>query len=144
MNLTRLALFTSGLAAALWAAKALAIAIAGGLGKSPAEGPLFLLGLLACVAAAAVTGMALVERRTTAGQVLAALGGIVAAAVYGTLEGALVQAIQPTHPGWVWGELNLWILVLTILGVAAALYVKRAKSVAPALTPSTAAGSRRS
>lgn len=137
MNLTRLALVTSGLTCVLWTAKAISIAIAGGLGKTPAEGPLFLLGLLACVLAAAVTGMALADRRTTAGQGLAAVGGIAAAVVYGALEGSLISAIQPDHPGWVWGEVNLWILMLTILGVAGTLYLRLIQSAASAATPET-------
>jgi hypothetical protein len=135
MNLTRLALLTAGVACALWSAKAVAIGIAGGLGRSPAEGPLFLLGLVACVVAAAVTGMAVAHRRTTGGQVLAAVAGIVVAALYGTLEGALVSALQPAHPGWVWGEVNLWVLALTVLGVAATAHLRRGARAVPAPAP---------
>ncbi len=139
MNLTRLALITSSLTCVLWTAKAIAIAIAGGLGKSPAEGPLFLLGLVSCVVGGVVTGMAVANRRTTAGRVLAGVAGLVVFAVYGALEGALVSAIQPADPGWVWGEINLWILMLTIFGVAATVYVRRDGSAEPAATPTTVA-----
>ncbi len=56
MNLTRSAYVAALATVALWTAKAIAIAVAGGLGKSPLESPLFLLGLLACVVATVLTG----------------------------------------------------------------------------------------
>jgi hypothetical protein len=137
MKLTRLALITSVLTSVVWTAKAIAIAIAGGLGRSPVEGPLFLVGLVTCVVAAAVTGMAVAHPRSTSRRVFAAAVGIVAAAVYGTLEGALVSTISPAHPGWVWGELNLWVLMLTILALAVGLNVRGAAA-QPAPTSRTA------
>lgn len=124
MDLNRRALVASFTTVVLWTAKAVAIAVAGGLGRSPAEGPLFLLGLLACVVAAALTGMAVARRRTAGGHVLAAVLGVVGFSVYGAVEGAVLAAVQPTHPGWVWGELNLWVLMLTVLAVAASLQVR--------------------
>lgn len=121
MNSTRLAVIAASTTTVLWAAKAAAIAVAGGLGKSPLEGPLFLLGLLAAVVSAGLVGAAFARRRATLVQVLAALAGIVVASLYGAAEGAVVAAAQPAHPGWVWGELNLWVLALTLLAVALVL-----------------------
>jgi hypothetical protein len=118
MDLTRLARTVSVVTTVLWTAKAVAIAVAGGLGRSPLEGPLFLLGLVACVVAAALVGMTFAQKRSTAVRIVASVAGVVAAAVYGTLEGAVVSLLQPAHPGWVWGELNLWVLMLTLLAVA--------------------------
>jgi hypothetical protein len=120
MNLNRLAVTASVVTTVLWTAKAIAIGIAGGLGRSPAEGPLFFLGFLAFIAATVLTGMALARRRTRAGYALAAVVAVVVAVVYGALEGALISALQPRHPGWVWGELNLWVLMSTVLAVAVA------------------------
>jgi hypothetical protein len=138
MKLTRLALITSSLTCVLWTGKAVAIAIAGGLGRSPAEGPLFLLGLVSCVVAAVVTSMAVANRRTTTGHVLAAVVGFVVIAIYGALEAAVISAIQPAHPGWAWGELNLWVLMLTLLAVAGVLYARRRGPAQTVATPRVA------
>lgn len=119
MNLNRLALSAAAITTVLWTAKAIAIALAGGLGRSPGEGPLFLLGFVACLTATVLTGMAIARRHSASGHVLAALSAVVIMGVYGVLEGSLISAVQPPHPGWVWGELNLWVLMLTLLAVAA-------------------------
>lgn len=132
MNLTRSALVASLATTALWTAKAVAIGIAGGLGRSPLEGPLFLLGLVACVVAGWLTGMAVLARRSLAWRVLGGVVAVVVLSVFGAIEAALVAAVTPVHPGWAWGEINLWILMLTILAVSAALAVRRRE---PSLTP---------
>lgn len=130
MNLTRLALVMAMLTTVFWTAKAIAIAIAGGLDLSPLEGPLFLLGMLACLVTAAVTGMALAQGRGTLARVLAAVAGVAAAAVFGAVVSVLVSLVEPAGAGWVWGEINLWVLMLALLGLTAALHAR-----SPDLTP---------
>jgi hypothetical protein len=126
MNLTRAAFVASAATTLSWTLKAVVIGAAGGSGRSPAEGPLFLLGLACAVAAAVLTGMAFAVHRTTpAAKILAGALGLVVASVFGTAEGALVAAVQPTHPGWVWGEVNLWVLMLALLAVSGALALRR-------------------
>jgi hypothetical protein len=65
-------------AVAAWGIKAVAIGVAGGLEKSPFEGPLFRIGLLALVVAFAAAGVAaagLLARRRGAGEAPVTAGG---------------------------------------------------------------------
>jgi hypothetical protein len=117
MNPHRTALVSSVATVVVWTAKALAIGIAGGLGSSPAEGPLFLAGLVCCVVAAVATGVALTAGRSRAVRVLGGIAGFVVTAVLGTLAQSVVSAVQPAHPAWAWGEVNLWVMGLALLGV---------------------------
>ncbi len=105
-------------AAVLWAAKAVAIGSAGGLGRSPAEAPLFFLGMI-CWAVAVVTGGLGLSRGRSAGvRVLAVLAAVAAAALFTLLISAAVVAVQPDRPSWIWGEVNLWVLAIVTLVVA--------------------------
>jgi len=122
MNLTRSALTASVVTVALWSAKAVAIGLAGGLGKSPAETPLFLLGLLVFVVASALVGAAAFARRSLAWRVLGAVVAFVALMSVCLVTGAVVNAVEPARPGWVYGELNLWVMMLVLL--AAALWLR--------------------
>jgi hypothetical protein len=126
MNITRFALVTAVATTALWAAKAVAIGLAGGLGKSPAEGPLFLLGLVSCVVAAVATGIAVGRPRRTWAKVAWGLAGFLVIAVVGAVAGAVVTAVQPSSPGWAWGEINLWAMALAVLAVNLSPAVHRA------------------
>jgi hypothetical protein len=128
MNLTRSAYVAALATVALWTAKAIAIAIAGGLGKSPLEGPLFLLGLLACVIATVLVGAATLADRSVGWRILGAVIAFVGVSVAGTLVQVVVTAIQPAHPQWFWGEINLWVIMLGLL--AAALWIRAREAAA--------------
>ena len=125
MTTTRAALVAAVATTVLWIAKAIAIGLAGGLGRSLAEGPLFLLGLASCVATVVLIGLALASRRTTGWKVVSVVAAVVAVSVFGVVEGTLVAALRPAHPGWAWGEINLWVLMLALLAVATRLAVRR-------------------
>ena len=99
-----------------WGAKAVAIGIAGGLGKSPAEGPLFAVGLLSALVGAGALGAALAHARPTWQRRLAAVGGVVVLMLIAAVCAALAAALQPDDAGWVWGEVNLWVGALVLLG----------------------------
>jgi hypothetical protein len=121
MNLTRAALVASVSTVALWTAKAVAIASAGGLGKSPLEGPLFMLGLLSCVAGGVLVGAAAFAHRSIGWRIGGAVLSLVAVAAAGTVAQAVVDAVQPSHPGWVYGEINLWASMLVLVVAAVSL-----------------------
>lgn len=117
MNSSRIAVIAATAAALAWGAKAVAIGLAGGLDRSPAEGPLFLLGLvLAVVALVAVTLTATRARPTwqRVAAVPASLGGLVVTVV------VLAEAVNAvaTSDHWAWYELNLWIFAAVLLGLA--------------------------
>lgn len=117
----RAALLFAGLAVALWAAKSIAIDLAGGLDRSPAEGPLFLTGLACFVVAAVSLGIALTRHRHLGVRVAAgALGPVVGLALAMVIDTAL-RSIRPAHPSWVWGEVNLWVTAILALVLAGML-----------------------
>jgi hypothetical protein len=130
MTLIRSALVASVATTIIWILKAVAIGVAGGAGRSPLEGPLFLLGLACAVAAAVLCGAAFARHRSMPWKVLGGVVGLAVASAFGTAEGDIVSAVQPVNPGWVWGEVNLWILMLALLAVSILLAVRR-----PARTP---------
>ena len=125
---TRLALGATLATTFFWTAKAVAIGIAGGLNRSPLESPLFLLGLVCCIVAAAATGVAVAHRQTVLGQTLSAAGGIVAGALVAVVANAVVAAVAPPSPGWVWGEVNLWAMALILLTVNLVLLPRRSQA----------------
>lgn len=126
---TRTALFAAIAAAGLWGAKTLSIGLAGGLDKSPLEGPLFLAGLAASVVASVALGVALTRGR--AGWLRAVtglgtlLGGFGVAMAVDASVGLFETADQARH--WVWTEFNLWVLAVLILALT--LTVRRRETV---------------
>jgi len=120
MNPSRIAVIASSTAIAAWATKALVIGVSGGLGESPLEGPLFVIGLAFLVAGvtalvvAATTGRASWQRAVLSVAALAA-----AVAVTGLVNG-VVNLAAPDDPHWMWGEVNLWIVGLAVLALARA------------------------
>jgi len=128
MNSTRLALGATLATTFFWTAKAVAIGTAGGLNRSPLESPLFLLGLVCCIVAASATGVAVAHRQTVLGQTLSAAGGIVAGALVAVVANAVVAAVAPPSPGWVWGEVNLWAMALILLTVNLVLLPRRSQA----------------
>lgn len=116
MDTSRIARSAALAATIVWTAKAVAIGTAGGLGKSPLEGPLFFLGLLCFVTAAVAYGVSVTRGRPAAVRALAGagvlVGGVgVVVAVQGTLAALGIEG----H--WAWSELNLWISALLLLAL---------------------------
>ena len=127
MKSRHIALVAAIAAASTWTAKAVAIGIAGGLGKSALEGPLFFAGLIFFVVSVVALGVAVTARtniwlRLAAG-VCAFVVGIAATLVVDATVAALASSAQDRH--WVWAELNLWVVALVALAVAAALNRQR-------------------
>ncbi|HQF03566.1 MAG TPA: hypothetical protein PK868_06150 [Phycicoccus sp.] len=118
MDTSRVALVGAPVTTTAWAAKALAIGVAGGLGKSPFETPLFFLGMVsALITVGALTLSRVPDRRLGVQIAAVAVGLVVMFAFTGALV-AIFSAISPTGASWVWGELNLWIVALVLLGLA--------------------------
>jgi hypothetical protein len=91
-----------------WGLKALAISAAGGLGLSPVEDPLFILGLVAIVVSFASLGVAVAHGRSRAAQVAGAVVGLVIGVALSALASAVAAAVIPESAGWVQGEAGLW------------------------------------
>lgn len=139
----RLALGLATLSAAAWTAKAVAIGIAGGLGLSPAEGPLFFLGLATNVAAVACLLLVAARHRSRARRVLAALSAVPLVLLLGLLTRTAVWLVEPPTPGWVWAELNLWVVAVALLGVAVVVHRRVVHRPTPdARGPETPVGQR--
>ena len=123
MNSSRIALLAALAAVVSWTLKAFAIGVAGGLGRSPFEGPLFFTGLVCFVVAAVALGVALTRGRPVW---VRAATGVVLAPVLGigftVVVDALVGALRPTSPlrHWAWSEVNLWVVAIVALGLALA------------------------
>ena len=128
MNSSRLALGATLATTFFWTAKAVAIGSAGGLDRSPLESPLFLLGLVCCLVASAATGVAVARRPTAWGRTLSAAGGLAAGVLVAAATSAVLAAVAPPSPGWVWEELNLWAMALILLAVNLTLRVRRSES----------------
>ena len=117
MTAARVATVTAVGAVLAWGAKAVAIGLAGGLDKSPAESPLFFLGLVLYVVAALAIGVALTAGRSTSTRVLGGAAGLCLGLVLFMIATLAIAPFKPADPFWVWEELNLWIVsVLTAAG----------------------------
>lgn len=92
-----------------WGLKATAIAVAGGLDRSPFEGPLFFLGLILLLVAFVAAGLALAAGRGTVMKVLGALGGLLVGLVVFLFIEEAVGAMVPESAGWVKEEAGLWV-----------------------------------
>lgn len=123
MNSRRIALWAALAAAAFWAAKATAIGLAGGPGKSPFEDVLFLLGLLSFSVAAVALGVAVTPAARPWVRALAGLGVFVAGFAFAQGVNALVEALHPAggERHWVWMEVNLWVGALAVLAIVVPL-----------------------
>lgn len=141
MTSTRTALFAAAACVALWASKAVAIGVAGGLARSPLESPLFFAGLLSLFVACGSLGVALTRGRPLWLRVLtAAVAAPVAVFAFAMLVDASVAALR--HPGpdrpWAWTELNLWVASATTLALTVAVRRRLAPSDPPSLGPDAA------
>lgn len=124
MTSRRIALWAAAAAAAAWTAKSLAIGLAGGLGKSPLESPLFFAGLVSFVVAVVALGIALAPGVGTRLRVLAGVGAFVAGLLLTISVDATVGAFHANgvERHWVWTEFNLWVSALVALTTAVALH----------------------
>jgi hypothetical protein len=127
MNSSSIALWAAAAATTSWTVKAVAIGTAGGLGLSPIEGPLFLAGLACFVVATLALGVAGARDRSAGLRTAAA--------------GVAVRPLEPARH-WVWSEVNLWVLAVTALGLAAAMHRRAARRATPAASPAPAGRAR--
>ena len=93
-----------------WGLKAVAIATAGGLGRSALEGPFFFLGVALLVAAFVSAGLALTAGRGTGARVLGVVGALVVGLAISALVEMGVGALVPDSAGWVAAEAGLWTI----------------------------------
>ena len=117
MTTTRIARTASLLAVVLWAAKATAIALAGGLGKTPLESVFFFAGLVAALVAGVALALSYVGGRGPLLRAGAAIAGALALLAVAGVVSALVELLK-TSDHWAWGEVNLWVSALLALGLA--------------------------
>lgn len=124
MSARRVAVVAAVGAVVIWALKAVAIAIAGGLDRSPLEGPLFVLGLLSLVVAFVATGLAMTAGRGIGVRILGAVGGLLVGALVFILLEDSVAALVPESAGWVKEEAGLWAVSL-VSAAAILLWARR-------------------
>lgn len=118
MKISRITVIAALTAVSAWAAKALAIGLAGGLGESPLETPLFALGAMGLVVAMTNLGWTLASGRPIAVRALASVGALVAGIACSMAVLAGVAAfVSSDH--WVWSELNLWVTAVALLAFVA-------------------------
>lgn len=123
MNSRHVALRAALAAATFWAAKSVAIGTAGGLGKSPFEGPLYFAGLLSFVVAVVALGVAATAGARTWIRALAGAGAFIAAFLFTMAVDAAVGTFQEPDADrlWVWTEVNLWVAAAVALAIAVLL-----------------------
>jgi hypothetical protein len=107
----------------LWVADDSVLAF-GGRADGFLDSALFLLGLVACVVATVLVGVAAFAHRAVGWRVLGAVLAVVVVTAAGGLTQVVVSALEPAHPGWVYGELNLWVIMLVLLAAAAGLVAR--------------------
>jgi hypothetical protein len=123
MKSRRIALWAALAAAASWAAKSIAIGIAGGLDKSPLEGPLFFAGLVFFIVAVVSLGVALTAGARPWLRVAAGVGAFAAGFALTVIVDSLVTALYSSGADrhWVWSEVNLWVSGIIALAIAFAV-----------------------
>lgn len=127
MKSTRIALFAALAAVAFWTVKSVAIGVAGGLDKSPLEGPMFFCGLVSFIVAVVSLGVALTAGSRTWLRVVGGIGAVVVGIVFTTVVDELVNGYREPGPDrhWAWTEVNLWVVSLTVLALTSALAARR-------------------
>ena len=109
MTALRAGVFAAVGAVVAWALKAIVIAAAGGLDRSPLEGPLFFLGLLLLATAFVAGGLALAVNRGTGVRIFGAIGGLLLGLLAFVLVEEAVGSMVPESAGWVREEAGLWV-----------------------------------
>ena len=117
MSAARVATIATIGAVLVWGLKALAIGLAGGLDESPAEGPLFFLGMLLFVVGVVAIALALTAGRGPAGRLVGVVATFAVLFVVWLAVDTVVASMAPEDdPHWVWAEIQLWVIaVLTAL-----------------------------
>ena len=138
LTASRVALFAAVGAVLGWAAKALAIWAAGGLGQSPAEDPLFFVGLLCALTAVVSLAVAASQGRHGLMRVVVPLAWIAAVVLVATALDWLVTLPEPADPSWVWDEMELWAVAVAVaVTLLAAALLQRRLADDPARSPRT-------
>lgn len=113
MSTARLFTITTALtvgAVVAWGVKALVIGLAGGLDKSPLEGPLFILGLVLYVLGLVAIGLAVTAGRTVVVRILGGVAAVVAGFAAFLVIDTIIAGMAPdVDPHWAWAEAQLWI-----------------------------------
>jgi MFS family permease len=122
MNTSRVAVVAAVTSILAWTAKAVTIGLAGGHDGTAAE-VLFLVGLVAQVAAVVALGLSWARGRSLGVRLAAVLAAPVAAMAVTTLVNGVVQRVQPADPSWVWAEVNLWVGAVLVLALATRVYL---------------------
>ncbi len=125
MTASRLAVLAAITALVAWGLKAVAIWVAGGLGESPLESPLFVLGLVAILVAFMSLGVAIAGERPLPFKVIGGVVGVVIGFALSMLASSVAAAVMPDSAGWVQEEAGLWFSAVLAVGVTAAWYAKR-------------------
>ena len=118
MTANRVAAIAAVSAAVIWAAKAIAIWIAGGLNKTPLEDILFFLGFGAILVAFVALGVAAARRRSAGVRVVAGVVGLVVGVVALAAVEDGVGGVVPESAGWVADEVGLWVAVAATAAIA--------------------------
>lgn len=121
MDTSRIAVVAAATSLLAWFAKAVAVGVAGGPGLSPAESPLFLVGLVAAVVAVVALALTVSRGRPRLVRAAAIVAGFVTVVAVVAVVQWVIQRVQPADPAWVWAEINLWVVGALVLGLAAAL-----------------------
>ena len=120
MSASRLAWYGAVATAVVWALKALAIWVAGGLNKTVLEDLGWTLGALLFLATWGALGAALMEGRAVWLRIVTAVGGVaIGLVVVMILDGA--ADVLPDSTGWVKEEAGLWAAAVVTLAAAWAL-----------------------
>ena len=125
MKASRLAVLAALTAVVAWGLKAVAIGLAGGLDKSPFEGPLFGLGLVAIVVAFACLGVAVARERAIAVKIVGGVVGVVIGFALSMLASWVATAVMPDSVGWVKAEAGLWFSALLAFVVTTLWHTRR-------------------
>lgn len=111
MNAPQLARVSSAVCLVLWIGDDLVIARRGHPSGGWLDTVLFLGGAIAMIVALAALGASLFAGRDRPRRVAGALGAVLGGVLLTLLVQGLVVTFQPSHPGWAWGEINLWVLM---------------------------------
>ena len=115
MTAARVATYASIGAVAAWAVKAVAIGLAGGLDQSPAEGPLFFLGMILFLVGVVAIGLAITAGRSVGARVLGVVGTVAVTFVVWLAVDTVIASVAPERDAhWVWAELQLWVIAVAV------------------------------